>query len=164
MTKQKFFSIKDPLERKRLLENYSADAKRNIRFNARKKAKESIDWLLFYVENVPNVTENPEEELSRVFNQETLLKWGKIGDAMKKGLFYTNSRMLTEGQIVKLQANLYNAHIKFEPLRLFRDKTYRYRKIQKLNERSPGKQEAIMQRLLAGEPVNDNEVERTFRR
>jgi len=157
MTMKKFFSVNDPLERKRMLRNYSQEARRNMMFSARRKTRKSFEWLVFYAENLPNVNDkpdfNPDQEFSRVFNQKVLLDWSKIGEALKKGAFYTNNKMLTQDQILKLSSDLSAENIEHEPLRLYRDSKYRYKMSQELFLKKPWKKTEIIDRMLSGEII-----------
>jgi hypothetical protein len=153
ITMKKFLSEKDPVERERLRKNQSKEARRNMMFNARRKTKRSIEWLVFYAENVSNVTENPDLEFSRVFTPQVLLCWGKIGEALKKGIFYTNSSMLTHDQVVKLSADLSNENIVHDPIRLHRDIKYLNKMQEELFLKKPWKKAKIIERMLSGETV-----------
>jgi hypothetical protein len=153
ITKKEFFSTKDPSERMKMLKNYSKEAKRNMMFGARKKTKESIKWLVFYAENLKNVTDNPDLEFSRVFTKQVLLDWPKIGEALQKGIFYTNSKMLTHDHVIKLSADLSDENISYDPIRLHRDAKYRHKMQEELFSRKPWKKAEIIEQMISGKPV-----------
>jgi len=151
-----------PEKRIRELGNYSQEARRNMMFCSRQKTKKALDWLYFYTQNIGNVIDDSERELSMVFDEQTLLKWSAIGEAIKKGIEFTNSKLITESTILKLQGDLHSAHISFEPIRLYRDKNYRDRMIHRLEKQLPGRRKEILEKLSNGEKISKKAVEDAF--
>jgi hypothetical protein len=129
---RKFFIEKDPRKRKKLLRGYNDNARRNMMFEARKKAQKCIAWLVFLTENMPNVTDNPAKEYSRIFTPETVGKLKIVNKAINMGLLHTGEKLVLPDQVWKLSIALRNEGIEHDMYKLLKDKDYRNKMWRKL--------------------------------